>query len=326
MSKKENPKNRIIFVPQLPVRLRYTEWWVKDIPKEFRKRGFEVIVLGNEMMQNTKLGDPQEFAPVNESIRFETEQVNEYMNMDITDNDILFNSDLSFPGLFHHVLFHKRPKLCYCFCHATSRNNLDYFAEDKYIKYPIEQGVAKIYDTVFVGSHYHKNKLEFYNTMTTYVPFPPFLSEYNKNIKKKNDIISVARPTPQKCDKQLEKRIEKKFGKIKRFKPQSWEEYYKNIAESKIMLISSAEETFGYQVVDAITNGCIPIAPNDYAYPELLQHRYLYDDEEMLEEKIKYFLKTYKQEEPVFLLCREQMNYFYNKITKVMKNAVSSLS
>jgi hypothetical protein len=110
-------------------------------------------------------------------------------------------------------------------------------------------------------------------------------------------------------------------SKIKLFDSKTWAEYYKNIAESKIMLISAREETFGYQVVDAVINNCIPLAPRNYSYPELLPDKYLYRDEKELMDKISYYLKGYKKEKPV-LLYQEQMNGFYNKITKVMKNAL----
>jgi hypothetical protein len=267
--------------------------------------------------------DAKNFSSAELSIKFETEQIKEYMQLDITESDILFHADLSYPGLFHHVLFHKRPSHCFCFCHATSKNNLDYFSKDADIKFPIEKKVSELYDSVFVGSDYHARKLLFDNMMVTYLPFCPYSSaqEIFKNIKKKNDIISVARKTPQKVNEELEKIVEKKFSEIKRFNSKTWAEYYKNIAESKIMLISAQEETFGYQVVDAITNNCIPLAPRNYSYPELLHDKYLYSDKKELMKKIKYFLKVYKKEKPV-LLCQEQMKGFYNKITKVIKNAI----
>jgi len=344
MPKSREPKNRIIFVPQYPTSLRYSEWWVTQFPQEFRNRGFEVITLGNDFLftrnikksmskvSNSKdeysfkealinLGKPdyEQFAPVDLSIEFETEQIKEYMRLKITDSDILFHADLSFPGLFHHALFHKKPARCFCFCHATSRNYLDYFSKDVHIKFPIEKKVAELYDTVFVGSDYHASKILFDNAVVTYLPPPPFPPV--QNVKKRNDIISVARQTPQKLNFALEKRVESNFSEIKRFDSKTWAEYYKNIAESKIMLISAREETFGYQVVDAVINGCIPLAPRNYSYLELLPDKYLYRDEKELMDKITYFLKAYKKEKPV-LLCQEQMNGFYNKITKVMKNAL----
>lgn len=336
MSKSRGIKNRIIFVPQYPTSLRYSDWWISEFPKEFRRRGFDVITLGNNIIIENTIReainlnmheyDAKNFSPVDISIKFELEQVKEYMELNITESDILFHADLSFPGLFHHVLFHKRPSRCFCFCHATSRNNFDYFSKDVHIKFPIERKVAELYDTVFVGSDYHASKLLFDNMEVTYLPLCPYpsASDIFKNIKKKNNIISVARQTPQKVNKKLERVIENKFSEIKRFNPKTWEEYYKNIAESKIMLISSSEETFGYQVVDAITNSCIPLAPRNYSYPELLHDKYLYSDEKELIDKIKYFLKEYKKETPV-LLCQEQMKGFYNKIIKVMKNALQNL-
>jgi len=54
---------------------------------------------------------------------------------------------------------------------------------------------------------------------------------------------------------------------------------------SKILLITAHEDTFGYQIVDAIINGCVPLARNDLAYPELLPKEYLYNDIKILDEE-----------------------------------------
>ena len=120
-------KMRIIYVPQYPTSMRYQEWWMWKIPQEFSNAGYEVTVLGKDYakMMAYRRGSLDMFSPINMSIEFETEQIREYMLLDIKDDDILFLSDISFPGFFSNVLYHKRCSKMFAFCHATSINKFD---------------------------------------------------------------------------------------------------------------------------------------------------------------------------------------------------------
>lgn len=311
--------SRIIFIPQYPTSMRYQEWWINELPKQFRSMGFDVHTLGIEKAYDMKIkrGNAEMFSPINAAIEFECSQIDEYMNLELQDDDILFVADISFPGFFMNVLYHKRPSKIFSFCHATSINKFDYFEPVKRCKYPVETSHAALCDKVFVGSNYHKNKLRWINTVVTYLPFPPFKTSPNE--EKTIDIISASRPTPQKVDLELEAEVEKKFGKIKRMECNSWEQYYKFLAQSKILLITSHEDTFGYQIVDAILNGCVPIARNSLAYPEILSSEYLYDSKWELIHMIKKVLDgDYHYSFPK-ILCEKQMNNFYKKIVNEMK-------
>jgi hypothetical protein len=308
--------SRIIFIPQYPTPMRYQEFWFNELPKQFTKFGFDVYTLGDEKMK-VKRGNIEMFSPINAAIEFECSQIDEYMNLELRDDDILFVADISFPGFFMNVLYHKRPSKVFSFCHATSINKFDYFEPVKNCKYPVETSHAALCDKVFVGSKYHKQKLHWSNTVITYLPFPPFKT-FPKE-EKTIDIISASRPTPQKVDLELEAEVEKKFGKIKRMECDNWEQYYKFLAQSKILLITSHEDTFGYQIVDAILNGCVPIARNSLAYPEILSGEYLYDSKWELIHMIKKVLGgDYHYSFPK-ILCEKQMNNFYKKIVNEMK-------
>ena len=309
--------SRIIFVPAFPTPMRYSEWWINEFPKKFKELGFEVLTLfGDEKMKITR-GDLSMFSPINAAIEFECSQIDEYMNLKLRDDDIIFVADISFPGFFMNVLYHKRPSKVFSFCHATSINKFDYFGPVKNCKYPVETSHATMCDKVFVGSKYHQNKLNWKNTVITHLPFPPFKTFPNE--EKTIDIISASRPTPQKVDLELEAEVEKKFGKIKRMECNSWKQYYKFLGQSKILLITAKEDTFGLQIVDAILNGCVPIARNSLAYPEILTHEYLYDSKWELIHMIEKVLGgDYYYSFPK-ILCEKQMNNFYKKIVNEMK-------
>jgi len=315
---------RIIFVPQYPTPMRYQSWWGWKFEEQFEKYGFEVVRLGKNSRRHNTIKAKEMFSPINAAIEYELIQIEEYMNLKIDyDNDIVFMADISFPGLFGNALFHKAPKRVFGFCHATSMNRLDYFEENRTRKFLAEQATAFSCKHVFVGSYYHQHKLhEWPNVKVTYLPYPPFPSaDKVKWQDKEHDIISVARPTAQKVDVGLELFVEDCLRTtVKRKEFVDWHSYYEFISKSKVMLITAQEETFGYQVVDAVKNGCIPLAPNRCSYTELLPPEFIYDNRNELVSKLDYIINS-KREIPKVpeLLCHGKMKEFYRNIIKIMK-------
>jgi len=313
---------RLIFIPQYPTPMRYSEWWYNEFPREFRARGFDVLKLGEKYLSTTKRADAQMFSPIDESIRFECEQIKEFMSLKLYDDDMLFLSDISFPGLFANILFHKRCRKNFVFCHATAINNFDYYSPVKTPKFGIETCQASMFRKVFVGSFYHRDKLinaskelHWHNTVITRLPYPPFPIVRNKN--KIHFLCSASRPTKQKVNLDLEIEIEKLTGRqIYRINADSWQEYYDDLAVSKYLLITSSEETFGYQVVDAILNGCIPIAPNAFSYPELLPETHLYPQKAVANKVIDVIDNIKDLPE---LKCKREMDMFYDKLVYEMR-------
>lgn len=313
---------RIIFVPQYPTPNRYQEWWFWRFPEEFRKAGFEVITLGEDYakMMIHRRGGLDMFSPINMSIEFETEQVREYMNLELQEEDILFLADISFPGIFCSALYHKKPKKCYAFCHATSLNHFDYFSTMCDSKFVVETSHSTLFNKVFVATEYHKKKLRWYNIVVTCLPNPDHIPTF-ENEPKIYPLVSASRPSKQKVDTLLEKRVEERLKTpIVRKVTHTAEEYYKFLGQSQVLLITAFEDTFGYQIVDAINNGCIPIARNRYAYPELLDRNYLYDTEDELVNLLERAMWG-KLQFPR-LICREKMKNFFNKIIKEMMYAI----
>lgn len=310
---------RIIFVPQYPTNMRYQEWWYWKFEREFLKHGYKVHTLGRNKLSEMQLrrGDTEMFSPVDDAIEFECAQIDEYMKMDVNESDILFLADISFPGIFPNVLFHKRLKNMYAFCHATSLNYLDYFSRHTPLKFPIETSHSKLFKKVFVGSKYHQEKLGWKNTVVTYLPYHPFESAMPDDGDKTNMIISASRPTMQKVDLHLEQQVEKEYSPIVREECLTWGDYFEFLMDSQILLITSHEDTFGYQIVDAITNNCIPLAPNRCAYPELLPKEYLYDSKEQLFALID-MCKSGEMKVPE-LLCHDKMINFYKTIVDEME-------
>lgn len=314
--------SRMIFVPQYPSKLRYQEWWFYKFPEEFRKRGFDVVTLGESFVEKDEKSNPEMFSPINKAIEFECEQIKEFTEMQLYNDDILFLCDISFPGLFPHILFHKRCKKNFVFCHATSANKYDYYAPVIQPKFTVESSVATMFKKVFVGSFYHKEKLIYrskelgwHNVVITRLPFPPF--DASSITRKFHFVSSASRPTRQKVNLDLEIEFEKKSGKtINRINASSWKEYYDELSRSQYLLITSSEETFGYQIVDAIINNCIPIAPNSCSYPELLPESHLYHSKSSATKIIEVMEKADYVPE---LICEREMEMFYDKIVYEMR-------
>jgi len=275
--------SRIIFVPQYTSPLRYQFWWLKSFKDFFKECYDEVIVLGEKYLEDIQIQQVaygQIFSPIDLSIKFELEQIKEYQDLQLQDDDSLFMSDLSFPGFFANILYHKKPKKCYAYCHATSKNYMDYFHKERSSKFMVETGHSKLFDFIFVGSEYHQNKLKWNNTIVSGLPAPPDSYISQRNVKRDKSIISVNRVTPQKVSVKFEKRLEKMTGyKIERFQCKTWDEYSELLSSAKILFISSKEDTFNYTIVDAIKCGCVPVAPSRLCFPEILPHEYLYTDE-----------------------------------------------
>jgi hypothetical protein len=209
--------------------------------------------------------------------------IQKYLDLYLRNDDTLLLMDISFPGLFCNVLYHKPIKNMYSYCHATSLNNFDYFKNTRNSKFLCETGHSKLFKKVFVGSEYHKNKLNWSNTSVIGLPKPPFKTFKEQ---KNYEIISVSRPSIQKVNKKLEKMIIRDFGEIFRKSTESWEQYYKFLSQANVVLLSGKEETFGYQVMEAIMNNSVPLAPNKFSYPELLSNEYLYNNYDELKDKI----------------------------------------
>lgn len=282
--------SRLILIPQYPVKLRYQEWWIQEFIEQYNQYFDKVHVLGPVINTNNKGREKEsEFSPVEQAIQYEIKQISEYMKLELHPDDILLLNDLSFPGLFASVLFHKRPKRCYAFCHATAKNKYDLFQPVRGIKYPVEERMAQLFDGVFVGSEYHARKLGWKNLYVTRLPNYPIWMRPKEITRTKDRLFACAsRPSKQKVTKKIERALEKRYDtKIYRPNASSWEEYFQFLQTSKYLLITSKEETYGYQVVDALMNGCIPLAPRKYSYPELLSDRFLYRDYHELVSKIE---------------------------------------
>jgi len=320
--------SRLIYVPQYPAPMRYQEWWISEFTKEFKKEYDEVIVLGFDWLwKNHHNGkyDSKMFSPINIAIRFETEQMNDYMTLDIRDDDTLFLADISFSGTFCSVLYHKPCPKMYAFCHATSLNAYDYFAPMRKHKRKIELAHARLFDAVFFGSYYSINKTKWsqkgINCHVVALPDSPdsILKPIRLNNIRPIDLVSVCRPSIQKVNKKLEKKVERALGKkIYREEVNTWNDYNILLGNSKVMISSSKEDTFNLTILDAIKCGCVPMVPDSLCFPEILPDYWRYKDADDLITKLKHMFDDNHFIVPD-VICKDEVDNFYKNIIKRMK-------
>lgn len=278
---------RLILIPQYPSWLRYQEWWFNSIPYHFSKIFKDVITI---VPDNFLLSKPQnhEFSPINESIIFESEQIKKFIQIKPTKDDIVLVMDVSFPGFFSNIIAHFPEVPFYGYIHATSINSYDYFVPARCGKRRIEEGQIKLFKKCFVSTKYHKNKLitelseDLQNRINVIkgLPYNPLIDKFkNQNFSKKYEIISVSRNSEQKVTKDLEDFVEQRLNiNIVRKDIKTWSEYYSFLSESKILLITAKEETYGYAAMEAFLMGCIPVVPNNFSYQEIYPLTFRYND------------------------------------------------
>ena len=311
--------SRLIFCPQFPTHLRYSEWWYYIFPIKLKPYFNEIVVLGKDFIhQNNSLKinyDKKLFSPVNDSISFEYQQVQDYLDLELTDDDILLLADISFPGIFANILYHKRCLRMFSYCHATAYQKYDYYLQNRKSKFKVESGQSQLFNSIFVGSNYHKEMLKWKNIEVVALPSPPFV--IHQEVEKTNNIISVCRPDIQKINKVLENRVSREISKVIRKPINTWNEYSTFLSSSNVLLITSKADTFNYTILDAIKCKCTPIAPRRLCFPEILDDQYLYSDGDEAIEKINNVLNG-DIKIPTKVKCQSLVDNFYENIAKRM--------
>lgn len=265
------------------------------------------------------------FSPLKEAGKYEAEQIREYLSLEITKDDVVLHCDLSFPGLFHQALLLKKPGRAVAICHATSLNESDVWSDVWLKKWPFELASAALYDHVVVATKYHADKIGWGNVRVLgALPSPPdhILPEPSQWSRDDGErFVSVSRPGIQKTNKEVEDALFRMGHVVHRKQCDSWKDYFHFLDESNFMVITAREETYGYQVVDALSRGCIPIAPRHCSYPELLPSRCLYDPSKPPEEQAREIVSIAKKLEGdrVRLLCESKVRAFFQNLAKLLK-------
>jgi glycosyltransferase involved in cell wall biosynthesis len=310
-------KKRIFYIPIEPLEERYTAQWMRWFPQEFKKAGFEVVVIeGKSLTDKIETG---EFLDINATLAYKASQLEKvgelFYKKEIKPNDIFFIADLEFWGIEsirYLSVLNKIPVKIYGFLHAGSYDREDFMAPCERFAKHFEEGWLEVCDKIFVGSVYHKNlileKRYCSNPDKIIVTGNPWnTNEALKMVgkyKKKNQIVHSNLPDWRKRPNiflNLVPIIKRRYPEAKivlttsrkRWGREDWlwlvakelesrgmleikenltkKEYYKILAESKVMFSATEQETFGYCIVEAMTFDTNPVVPNRLSCPEIVQ-------------------------------------------------------
>ena len=286
---------QLVIIPMLPVRMRYSLWWNEVFPARMRELMRGVMHVATPYALGSaydSFNDTPSFCQ--KQVDWELDWLCYLHNMQLRPSDVVLVLDCTTPGLIGSYITTHKPCQFMGFCHGTSFNRLDIFSRTRNT---FDIAALRAYDRVLVASEYHRQKLltqlhqhkEFSDhRLINMKALPSMVREGKAELPvlppfcERKDICVVDRQSPQKRNMGLLLRVNKKVRQLDMTVQDmhgttgSWQEYLAMLARYKFMLVTAQEETYGYQVHDAMSVGTIPIVPNDLAYPESVPNQYCY--------------------------------------------------
>lgn len=332
----------LYYIPIEPYETRYTADWIAQFEKEFKKHGVPyTTILGKTDSTKVTAGGVLDACGTH---IFKFTQLNRIIRRiksgKIHDGDIIFFADLWFPGI--ESLFYIRNmltidfKICGIF-HAgtydthdfTYRNNMREWG--KYLEASWFTGI----DMIFVATEFHKAMLLENSEQVmgladkikvTGLPFyaDELRDKYGTN---KSDINILV--FPHRCDEEkhpelfdsLVTELQNRgfdFVACKTIlETASREEYFKILAQSKVMVSFADQETFGYSTLESMALDNIVVVPNRLSYVETVPKEFRYDSINECINMVQNALENYKQPKYENLITWETS--IYNMLVEMEK-------
>ena len=291
----------IWILPIEPVETRYTGQWHKNIPEQLKLlagKNVDVISVDGEIdNRSTTPGAFLNFASTNIWKSSQMAKIAEYFsNGTIGDGDQFLVTDAWNPAILQLkymivLLGHKNSKI-HGIWHAGQYDSYDFLGRclpnKKWAKHT-EQALFNAIDHNYFATKFHlnlfienvfdgyKDKFENFHLKKIVLCGQPHelmvkhISIYGKN-KKQDKIIFPHRVAPEKQPEMFRdlstEMSEYEFVVCQDHKL-SKEEYHIHLANSKIMLSFSMQETLGIGAMEAILVDCIPLVPDRLSYSEM---------------------------------------------------------
>lgn len=264
---------------------RYTEQWSRWFPEAYKELGLDFInIEGEQLVDSVETGAVLD---VYGTHYYKFTQLQKIMKMlrngEIGDNDILFFHDLWFPGIealqYIRNMTGKRFKI-WGILHAGTWDEHDFTFLNGMRNWGkhIEKGWLNFFDRVFLGSEFHKELISIYNdrnfSAELVVTGLPFDCDEVDRTKPKEKIVVF----PHRLDKEknpdtfdwIAKQLKDRYPEWQFIKSKdvckTKEEYFQLLGRSAIAVSFAEQETFGYAMLEAMANGCVPIVPNKLSY------------------------------------------------------------
>ncbi len=308
----------LYYLPIEKLNIRYTEHLHNDIVSFLDSKPIDYITLSPEIEQyDIRVGS---FLDAGFTSRFKMLQLemlaNYYSKHSITSDDVIFFSDLWFPGIeiipYMNFFFRVKPKIR-GIIHAGSFTDTDFCRRMERWAKSFEEIVFDITDKIFVGSEFIKNQIierRYVDANKIIVTGLPLDSTIRKEVAKdsiqallnsKEDIVvfngrNVAEKQPDLFNS-LKFRLANKGIKFVNTQLEGFskEEYYNILKKAKVVVSFALQENFGFGINEAVMFGCIPVLPNRLVYPEFYGSDYLYGTFDecvyMVEDAVKNYIK-----------------------------------
>ena len=290
-------KNKIIYVPLEHIDSRYTVHLDRDITKHLDIEHSDYIKIYPDINPSRPLPQGM-FLDAPFTSRFKSLQLAEIARLFeedvIQDGDIIFFSDIWFPGIesiAYMSHFTGKKVEIRGILHAGSFTDTDEVRQFERWAKNFEDVIFDIADKIYVGSDFirqdvirkrmiHPDKIE-----VTPLPLDvDGLDEYKRNdLVKKPIIVFNGRDHIEKQPWLFNQFKQMLLGELSlndisipglefvwtQQHNYNKGEYYDLLSKSSIVVSFALQENFGYGIAEAAYLGCIPIVPNRLVYPEL---------------------------------------------------------
>lgn len=210
----------------------------------------------------------------------------------VADGDIVFFSDLWFPGVegLAYLEFFRDVQLdIRGIIHAGSFTDTDFVREFERWAHQFENAVFDIADKVFVASEFLKRDLlkkriiDDRKLAVTAFPLDPNLDKLTPLPHDQREPIVVF--NGRLCDEKqpflfdrLAERFPDGFEFVKTMERNLTKpEYYDLLSRASCVVSYALQENFGFGILEAVKLGCVPVLPNRLVYPEFFTDKFLFD-------------------------------------------------
>lgn len=305
--------NHIHYLPLEYIETRYTKHLDSDILSYLytNVRGENFTKINPACKVRPLL--PGQFLESSTTIEYKSKQIAEiasrYYDDHIQSGDIIWSSDLWFPGIesiSYLNLFHKKDVKLRGLLHAGSWTDTDSVRKLERWAKNFEDIILDISDKIYVASKFIKEDLiqkrfvDPNKLIVTPFPLDSKIVKFKNNFPKEDIIIFNGRNHSEKQPwlfDELQYKLKDKYPNCKFIwtlnENLTKEEYYKLLAKSKIVVSFALQENFGYGIAEAVFLGCVPVLPNRLVYPEFYKHDTLYHTFSQCVELVDYIMCNY---------------------------------
>jgi hypothetical protein len=283
----------LYYLPLENIDMRYTTHLDRDFRNYLSK-----FMVGNYHIIEADISNTNEivtgsFLDAGLTIRSKSKQIYAlaklYESGIIKDNDVVFTTDLWFPGIesiaYLNYFYNKKVKLKGVI-HAGSFTDTDFVRDMERWAKNFEDMIFDISDTIFVASNFisfdilKKRMIQPNKIIVSGLPLDFITMDKYKKDNKKEDIIVFN-------GRNVDEKQPWLFDQLKEIMPQyvyvnthklklSKESYYNLLSKSKVVVSFALQENFGYGIQEAVYLGCIPILPDRLVYKEQFSNTYRY--------------------------------------------------